>query len=387
MTSSNPSLVVRQGTVADVERILDLLTEYDLPRSYFEPYYLDDPTYQPHQSWLLEVDGRLAAHVRVFDRSIRVSGAILRVAGIGNVITANSARGRGFVGQLLRATLVGLTRQEYAYSLLWTHLPGLYARYGWTTVEQQAVQATLPDLGAPVIKIEPFRMVDLPEIETLYVETNHERTGTTVRDTAYWRGQLAWLRESPDLFLVARRDARLVGYVRGQATHTEVEILELGLAPAEEEVGRALLPRMAASRGGRLRAVLPPSLLHVLPADSRDLQDQPGLMGRAVHLDRLVQTMLPIWRQRALAARLRDTHLRLSTAAGAVELTFNEARVRAVPLPANAEGCLDEGELAHLLFHGFDAAAADLLGDRPNAACLRTLFPEQDFVIWPADAF
>src|SRR5215217_7662681 len=97
--------VIRQAQAADLDTILNLLTEYDLPRAYFEPYYQHDPTYRPEQSWLAEQEGRLAAHLRVYDRWIRLGGGRLRIAGVGNVITARAYRGRGLAGRLLRAML------------------------------------------------------------------------------------------------------------------------------------------------------------------------------------------------------------------------------------------------------------------------------------------
>jgi hypothetical protein len=54
---------------------------------------------------------------------------------------------------------------------------------------------------------------------------------------------------------------------------------------------------------------------------------------------------------------------------------------------ADTRAPLGEGDLAHLLFHGFDAAAATRLEHRGDADILRSLFPAQDFIIWPADAF
>jgi hypothetical protein len=47
------------------------------------------------------------------------------------------------------------------------------------------------------------------------------------------------------------------------------------------------------------------------------------------------------------------------------------------------------GELvpSHLLFRGFDGAAGKRFDARPDSSLLRRLFPEQDFVVWRADAF
>ncbi|MDQ6673950.1 MAG: hypothetical protein M3069_24930, partial [Chloroflexota bacterium] len=78
----------------------------------------------------------------------------------------------------------------------------------------------------------------------------------------------------------------------------------------------------------------------------------------------------------------------LATSSGCVDLRLADGLVtlrhRGPPDPL---ACLNEGELAHLLFHGFDRMAAEVLDGRPETDMLRVLFPAQDFVIWPADAF
>src|SRR5712692_8488377 len=127
--SEGPPATIRQGRPADVEAILDLLTHYELPRAAFERHYYADPTYRPEHSWLVERDGRLVAHLRIYDRLLYLSGARLRVAGVGNVVTHRDERSRGYAGQLLEAVLAALPGEGYAYSLLWTHLPVYYARY------------------------------------------------------------------------------------------------------------------------------------------------------------------------------------------------------------------------------------------------------------------
>jgi hypothetical protein len=52
-----------------------------------------------------------------------------------------------------------------------------------------------------------------------------------------------------------------------------------------------------------------------------------------------------------------------------------------------AADALGEGDLAHLLFRGFDAVGEERLGAREDASLLRTLFPAQDFVVCRADPF
>src|SRR5438105_12240761 len=98
-------VAVRRGRRSDVEPILDLLTEYGHGRAFFEPRYYADPTYRPELSWIAEQGGEIVAHLRVFDRTIRLAGDTLRIAGVGNVITAAKHRGHGHAGRLLEAML------------------------------------------------------------------------------------------------------------------------------------------------------------------------------------------------------------------------------------------------------------------------------------------
>src|SRR6266704_2778572 len=161
-------VTIRRGTPEDIEPILDLLTEYGLPRSYFEPFFLNDTSYRPEQSWVVEQNGRLLSHLRIYDRWIRVGRAKLHIAGVGNVITARDARGHGYSGQLIRAMLPVLYQEGYAYSLLWTHLPGLYSRYGWVPIEQELVRAVLPPSVSASVRIAPFQHDDLPAIMRLF---------------------------------------------------------------------------------------------------------------------------------------------------------------------------------------------------------------------------
>src|SRR5262245_12881846 len=281
MQSDTQPVVIRQAGAADVEPILDLLTHYDLPREQFAPAYLQDPTYQPEESWVAEEDGRLLAHIRVYIRRIRASGAELRIAGVGNVITAREARGRGHAGQLLQALLAWARDTGFAYSLLWTHIPAMYARYGWVPVDQETVRARLPAVADPSVRIARFTPADLPDVMRLYEASSAGRSGVTVRSPAYWQGQLAWLQEDADGFLLARgRDDTLAGYVRSRARADTTEILELGLVPGARDIGRALLGVAAARRGGRLEGRFPASRSTLFRPDEHEVAVEEGLMGR-----------------------------------------------------------------------------------------------------------
>jgi N-acetylglutamate synthase-like GNAT family acetyltransferase len=381
--------VIRQAGATDVEAILDLLTHYDLPREHFAPAYQQDPTYQPEESWVAEEDGHLLAHIRVYVRRIRASAAELRIAGVGNVVTARAARGRGHAGRLLQALLAWARDTEFAYSLLWTHIPAMYARYGWVPIDQEIVRARVPAVAEPSVRITAFTSADLPDVMRLYEASNAGRSGVTVRSPAYWQGQLAWLQEDPDGFLLARaHDDTLSGYVRSRARAVTTEILELGLAPGARDVGRALLGAAAARRDGRLEGHFPPSLRTLFRPDEHEVAAEEGLMGRVVNVDVLAHTLAPVWEARARAAGITDATFGLTSSDTRVAVALRGGKLRVdSPAPDEPLPELSEPALAHLLLRGFDRAAEPLVGDRVAHTLIRALFPEQDFVIWPADAF
>src|SRR5204863_6173542 len=131
-------------------------------------------------AWVVEQYGQLLSHLHIYDRWIRVDSAEMHIAGVGNVITAEEARGHGYSGQIMRAMLPVLQQEGYAYSLLWTHIPQLYSRYGWTPIEQELVRAILPVEVENAARITPFQASDLAAIMRLYEVVNARRTGTTI---------------------------------------------------------------------------------------------------------------------------------------------------------------------------------------------------------------
>ncbi|GAC1320596.1 MAG: hypothetical protein NVSMB2_16620 [Chloroflexota bacterium] len=389
-TRSESLSVVRRAREDDVDRILDLLTEYALPRAYFEPLYRQDPTFRPDQSWIVEQDGMLAAHVRLFDRSIRMQETTLRIAGVGNVITARACRGRGHAGRLLQAMTSAASAENFPYSILWTHIPALYERYGWVLIEEQVMRALMPESPPTSHPIREFRDEDLPEVSRLYNTENASRTGPTIRTPDYWRFQLSSVTHDSGEFLVATQaDGSIVGYIRSRVTHAEVVISELVVGPDDGDVGRALVARAAQRRERHVRLRLPRSLYDLIPERERDIEDDSRFMGRILSLDALIRTLAPVLLRRLEAAGHASGSLPLHTQRGGSfdlrwadgHMALAEHRVDDIRSP------LTESELAHLLFHGFDALAAELLDDRLDQRLLASLFPAQDFVIWPVDAF
>ncbi|HEY2287823.1 MAG TPA: GNAT family N-acetyltransferase, partial [Streptosporangiaceae bacterium] len=365
-----PDLVVRTARAADLDRILDLLTHYDRPRSFFEPWYLADPAYRPQHSWLAEEDGRLVAHLRLFPRMLRIGGPHLRVAGLGNIVTAREARGRGHAGRLIQASLGAAARAGYQYSLLWTHLPQVYQRYGFGPAPEQELHAAAgPSRGAAGIRLADD--ADLPAIAALQDTFDARRSGPAVRDLAWWRASRHWL---GDDLLVAGGPAGITGYARRRIGPDLVEVLELGVDPGDIVGGRQLLAAAAAPRQGRFRAVLPRSLYPVVDPLHRAIRQSPGLMGRPLALPDLAAVLSGMWAPRLAAARLPGGTVPVALPGQAAALRVTPGGVTASADPGDALP-LGPGELTALLFRGCDNQTIPLVGKRPDLNLLATVAP------------
>ena len=388
-SGSTSAVIIRRGTSRDIEAILNLLTDYGLPRSYFAPFYLNDSSYRPEHSWVVEENGQLVSHLRIYDRWMRVGQAKLHIAGIGNVITAPEARGHGYAGKLMQAILPELQREQYAYSLLWTHLPDLYGRYGWVPIEQELVRAIMPPPALGSVQAVPFQPTDLPGIMQLYEVTNAGRTGTIIRTPEYWREQPAWLHEERNDLLVAHdKTGEIAGYIRSRATQHYIEVLELGAVGNNIDTGRALLIEASQQCKGHLQGQFPPSLrTFFLPGEFETIEEH-GLMGRVINFAELIHALEPVWNERIREAGVTEGALLLSTSSGRITIQATRGYIRMNPSGViGAQSSVDEQEFAHLLFHGFDERANNLPGKQADSSFLRALFPQQDFVIWQADAF
>jgi hypothetical protein len=112
-------------------------------------------------------------------------------------------------------------------------------------------------------------------------------------------------------------------------------------------------------------------------------------MGRVLDLEGVAAALKPSWLDRVRASGTRGGSFRLSAAnAGGAEVWVSALGVRVNRQEREkAAISLNEGAFAHLLFRGFDAAADERIGADQDLTFLRVLFPEQDFVVWRADAF
>ena len=224
------------------ESVLALLDEWPLSdgwrgRDYFRRYIECDPTYVDENFWVAEQRGRLVACVQIFPRLLRVRGATVPVGGIGSVFTSEKARGSGVASQLLEASAAAMRERGMELSLLFASRHDFYARLGWVLCPRQRPLWIRADAsGAPdaACRIDAFDIArDLDAVIALHEGYSASRDGTTVRDRAFWLGQLGFAGNPTEEFTVARDASnRILAYARASLLEGFCAVLEIGREPS-----------------------------------------------------------------------------------------------------------------------------------------------------------
>ena len=280
-------------TIAPDERdaVLDLLAGWLNDRAFFARYFAFDPTFRDDLCFVAESDGRPVSTLQVFRKEVRVDGAVLAVGGIGNVYTHPDWRGVGLAGALLERAIAAMTAHGFDASLLFASRLDFYARFGWRSLPRQLwFIAPAPAEAAPA-GVEPFDATrDLEAVMAIYERHGAGVPGATVRDPAYWRGQLRYAGNPDERFLVARRAGCVVAYARATTLYDFPIVIEHGGETEALADVIAHLHRSTEAASGSLAQLTPDAALGAaLTArglEGRIIDDQ-SWMWRPIDVDRL----------------------------------------------------------------------------------------------------
>ncbi len=176
-----------------------------------------NPYYEPEQTRVMEMDGRLVSSVTCFHRPTHVSGHEVKAACIGSVCTHPDYRRRGLAREVLQEAVDWMIEEDYQWSFLY----GKYEVYGGSGWENLSSWNTIADLrlrdgcgcGVTMRRAEPVE--DAPLLAEMHTAFNRRLTGPTVRTEEYWRRRV--LSPKPwapaPVYEIAVLDDRPIGYL------------------------------------------------------------------------------------------------------------------------------------------------------------------------------
>ena len=184
---------IRAAKAHERDEIVDLISAVFVEkcRPRYASQHYQDSSYELDQSRVCVVDGKIVSYVRVSDRSMYIGEAVVKLGGIGMVVTSEEHRRRGYSSALLRDAIAYMEAQSYDLSLLFTTIQPFYMPLGWASFPQTSFELELHDkksFAPSGWKSRSFDLArDLTQISQIYVEHNRGRTGTVLRSENLWR--------------------------------------------------------------------------------------------------------------------------------------------------------------------------------------------------------
>ncbi len=271
-------MAIEFRTITREERdaVLDLLTDWHNDREFFARYFRHEPSFRDDLCFVAVDGGRIVSTLQVFRKALRANdaGAVLQVAGVGNVFTASAYREQRLASTLLKLALAAMREHEFDLSLLFAVRLDFYSRFGWRShLRRLSFLDPIRVSATGSYRIAPFVPADLGRVKAIYDTFNRGLAGTTVRDDAYWAGQLKYAGSPNEDFLVARDAGEIVAYARGASLGDYLGyyvILEHACMPGHEDALVQLLCRLHGSEATALPGTL--AQLATSPAIAAKLQ-------------------------------------------------------------------------------------------------------------------
>ncbi len=208
---------IRAAKAHERDEIVDLISAVFVEkcRPRYASQHYQDSSYELDQSRVCVVDGKIVSYVRISNRLMYLGEAVVKLGGIGMVVTSPEYRGRGCASALLRDAIACMEAQSYDLSLLFTTIQPFYMPLGWAAFPQTSFELELHDkktFAPSGWKSRPFDLEkDLTQISQIYDEHNKERTGTVLRPEKLWRdGYSQQVGMLPSL--VVEKDGRIGAY-------------------------------------------------------------------------------------------------------------------------------------------------------------------------------
>lgn len=227
--------------IAELQRLVFRPHEPDAAQRYLT-YVRGDPNYTLDHSRVIFADGRIVAHLRIWDRALRVRGAELLAAGIGSLCTHPDYRGRGYAKALMRDSEEYFFTAGYDMGLLFSIIgTPFYQAQGWIpiplpTFEFGSVSAR--PMPAAVRRLDAAQ--DLEDVQALYEAHGLIYECAVLRDDDYWTDGPAQVRGTFPTW-GAVREGQLTAYATVESDDEEVWIKEACGAYGYEKLAQAVL--------------------------------------------------------------------------------------------------------------------------------------------------
>ena len=244
LQTTHTKLTFRGACAEDRDEILDVL-EQTWPGGEYEETFLSSAVWFAWEQYRLSIlDGKIVGMLKVHPRRIIWGNSVVRMAGIGEVLTLPDHKKKGYGSELLQDTVKYMTLTGYELSVLFSELHSFYVRSGWELVAQPEFNAVVEPVDVSndgEYTTRGFDLkTDLGKVAEVYSKYNRNQTGAVLRPINYWRKQFSWSAEDMKAFTVAMKGNKVVAYFRATHQNDSLTITECAHLPGCETSVRSL---------------------------------------------------------------------------------------------------------------------------------------------------
>ncbi|MDE2999994.1 MAG: GNAT family N-acetyltransferase [Gemmatimonadota bacterium] len=378
---------------------LDNKTDFDAQVRREAKYIQEDPWITRDDTLAAFLDGKVVSLVQIFRRPIHIGKFVLQMGGIGSVYTLPAYRHKRYSSQLMKVGVAYMKEAGYDISFLTTRIPSHYAKEGWVVYPTFSMRLDLPSDGfkAPNeshVDCGPFNE-DSNGIIAIYSQFNSLRSGTVVRNSAYWYNQIEYLGDEPALYWKARRNGELAAYLRS----VDWNVVEVGFSQGQDRELVNLLKHVFA----HARAEGVKTIDALVPLNFQGLFEGVGckvsrsescsMMVRIINFESLLRKIIPLLRLRLVESDFSKWKglIAIQYEAGIQVLNINEGELSILieSVTPDISLRLSQEQLIKLLFgdmgieHIIFSNNLDL--KKTEVELLNVLFPRDQFCMWDFD--
>jgi len=202
---------------SDLLEIADLKGKIFKRATYFEFYeermrfQMMDPWFKPEHVLIIRKNGQIISQVTIFERPLRFGPAIVKLAGIGDVLTIPECRGKGYSGHLMNVAMEYMKNNRFDLTMLFG-IPNYYHKFGYIEAMnfyQLELFNTNLKLDQSKYFVREFTPDDLPAMLQLYQANIRHCHLVVDRTVKYLQSKVI---HPAHLIILTDSANRLVGY-------------------------------------------------------------------------------------------------------------------------------------------------------------------------------
>ncbi len=201
----------------DLHEIADLKGKIFSRASYYFFYeervrfHQMDPWFKPEHVRIIKENGRIVSAVTIFERPVRFGKAIIKMAGIGDVLTVPEYRGKRYSRILMKSAVEYMENHNFDLTMLFG-IPNYYHKFGYIEAMNYyrlELLNTRDVLERPQFVARQFQTEDIPAMLHLYHKNMKQCNLVVDRSIQYIESKI----DHPDaLIILTDSNDRVAGY-------------------------------------------------------------------------------------------------------------------------------------------------------------------------------